>query len=84
MQVLACLQLEKQLQKALFCSVSKLCMANINAVLLRSKTSAVQTRLVICDIFTNCFLFEVKILREVRLSENSSILLGITDARNIR
>ena len=32
MQVLACLQLEKQLQKALFCSVSKLCMANINAV----------------------------------------------------
>ena len=32
MQVLACLQLERQLRKALFCSVSKLFMANINAV----------------------------------------------------
>ena len=51
--------------------------------LLRSKTSAVKIRLVICDIFKNCFLFEVKILKEVRLSENSSILLGITDARNV-
>ena len=32
MQVLAGLQLERQLQKALFCSLSKLVMANINAV----------------------------------------------------
>ena len=45
MQVLAGLHLEKQLQKALFGSMSKLFMANINAVyLLRSKTSAVQIR----------------------------------------
>ena len=47
------------------------------AVLFGFIASAVQIRLVICDIFKNCFIFEEKILKEIRLSENSSILLEI-------
>ena len=78
MKVLAIWKLAKQSQKTPFCSGEQTFHGYYLRCLLRSKVSAAQKREGNVWYFQrNCFIFKVKVLKEVRFSESLLILLEI-------